>query len=177
MTPVVPAILAAALVGPAPALAITPIMVCDGAIEANLRILDARPLGNDLSGAIVEEYVNAAVPGEDGGVAQVLPAPMPELRGFMGARVTSCDTGEFLVVGGQTPQEVGAALAATEFLRGAIQGGQRVSFGDIRLAAEAVYGPVFVLRETAQTCACNAYFDELRPADQTPFPERTDAER
>jgi hypothetical protein len=175
VTLVLRAVVVGALLGPAPALAITPVMACDGALESNMRITEAQPLGGPTSGAVVEGYGMAAMSGEDGAF-EMLPAPAPELRAFRGTRVTACDTGEFLAVGAQGPKEVGAALAATEFLRDAIQGGQRVGFDDIRRAAEAVYGPVLVMRETAQTCACHAYFDELRPDEQTPFPERTDAE-
>jgi hypothetical protein len=33
------------------------------------------------------------------------------------------------------------------------------------------------MRETAQTCGCNALYDDLRPEGQTPFGQRADVEQ
>jgi hypothetical protein len=124
---------------------------------------------------LAEAYGNARV--LENGVEVSRPPPVPELEGFQGTRIMSCATGEFLALNRQGLNDVVTAMTATEFLRDKVRAGEPVAFSELRQAAEALYGPVLVLRETGQTCACEAYFDELRPAGQTPYEERTDVER
>lgn len=176
MRPALALAAATAALAAAPAWALSPVMACDGTIEAGMRLGGLETLGGwqeePRSGVVVESYVNAAEM-RDGAWTEA-PPPVPELDLFQGVRVTFCPTGEFLAIPGGEAGEVSAALAATEFLRDAVQAGEAVGFADLRRAADALYGPVLVMRETEQTCGCSVHFDDLRPSGQTPFEERTD---
>ncbi len=141
-----------------------------------MEVRDVQILGgyDALSGVIVESYWNKVE--AKGGVYTARPAPVHELDDFRGVRVTICATGEFLAIRDVDPVEVSSALAATEFLRGAIKAGKQVNARQVQKAAKAVYGPVIHLRETEETCGCNIYFPDLRPAGMTAFEARTDIE-
>lgn len=158
----------------APATALTPPFPCTDLTEANMVTTDVDVLGgyDAKSGVIVEAYRNKVV--EQKGAYNSLPPPVPALESFSGTRVTHCASGRILAVRDVWSSDVRAALAATEFLRDKLKAGQKVSFGEVKAAVTAVYGKPIELRETAQTCGCNNYFDELRPKSQTPYGQRKD---
>ncbi len=168
MRRVLGAALASAL-GASPALAVSPVLTCHEVVEAGMALSDVRLLDPELgdAGLTVETYRNAAADRA---------APVPELSGFSGTRLSFCPTGEFLVVPGLRAGDVADAVSAEGSLRARVRAGDDIGFADLREAVEAVYGPVLVLRETDQTCACHTFFDEQRPPGQTPFPERTDVD-
>lgn len=167
------AFLALALMG-APAAALAPLPPCEGVIEANMMVGGIQPLGGwgHPGGVTVESCRIAMDP--QGGTYVPRPAPLPQLARFDGARVTVCATGAFLAIPGRAPDEVALALAATEFLRGPLAAGRAVGIGPLREAARALYPGVIELRDTEQTCACQALFDHLRPAGMTRFQDRAD---
>ena len=155
-----------------PAVALTPGVPCRG-VESNMAVTDAVPLDPEgRSGVVIEAYSVAYV--SDPYPGAFLPAPVPELVGFEGARVMLCTTGEFVAFSYENDDAVMPDLNASWFLRDALGAGAVPRFADIRRAAERLYSPVVVLRETEETCGCATYFPELRPAGHTPFAERAD---
>jgi len=158
-----------------PAVALTPLPPCELA-EAGMVIGAVGVLGDydANSGVTVERYANNHKVVND--VYTPVSAPVPQLEDFNGVRVTHCASGDFLAIRGVDVTEVSSALAATEFLRGAVQSGKRPTFAQVERAARAVYGGVIRLRETEQTCGCNTYYPDLKPAGMTAFGARTDIE-
>lgn len=160
----------------APAAALTPLPPCNVEIEADMTVYDVQRLGDsDTAGVTVEDYANATTLTDT--VYEPRPGPVPALNGFSGARVTFCATGDFVAIPGQNASTVNSSLSATEFLRGKLQKAQPVRFADLRRAAKAVYGDVIVLRESDETCACSAFYPDLRPAGMTAYADRTDVDR
>lgn len=158
-----------------PAQALTPLPPCIGTESGMMTqgVTDLGPAGQ-TTGVTVESYAVRFSPGADG-VYRDGPAPVPALKGFNGIRVLHCASGQFFAVEtNMAPETVAAVLSATEFLRGDVQGGRRVSVGDLAQAIRAVYGKHIRLRETEETCGCNWFYPELRPASMAPFRARTD---
>ena len=123
---------------------------------------NAMSFGHSGSGFIVEDYRYLGDPA---------PASLPKaLTSFFGGRIVDCGTGKIVAVNYKSYEELDSALSATEFLRAAVQGDKRIRFNDVQRAAKAVYGKdVMVLRETEETCGCNAYFPGLRPSALAPY--------
>lgn len=144
------------------AVALTPIPPCMNEYESGMGVDDARTFGHAESGFIVEEYRYLGDPA---------PADLPKaLTRFYGGRVVDCRSGKIVAVNHKDQEEINAALSATEFLRAAVQGEKRIRFNDVQRAAKAVFGEdVMVLRETEETCGCNAYFPGLRPSSLAPY--------
>lgn len=164
----------AVMIGVTPALALTPPLPCESS-ESNMTTYGLQTLDpSGASGVTVEHYYNSVV--QQGEALVNAPAPVAELQGFRGVRVTLCSTGDFLVIPDQDPVSVAAALSATEFLRADVQAGRPATFDALRLAARAVYGPPLVLRETEETCGCSWYFPDLKPANMANFEDRTDVQ-
>lgn len=142
-----------------PAVALTPLPPCE-TVESGMRVSDGQSFGYYGSGFVTEEYSNAveADAGADG-VFDQLPAPLPQLQGFYGYRVTDCKSGEFLAVDdfGKSSEH----LLATEFLRSKVQQEKPFTMADVRRAAAALYKgqdiQMLTLRETEQTCACKEF--------------------
>ena len=171
-------VLAAALaVAASQGQALVPLPPCEGVVEAGMAIHDTFAFGDfdAPTDYVVELYFNAQT--LENNVYVDLPAPVPALRDFYGTRITSCATGEFLAIDGVKSDQVNASLSATEFLRDDLKAGRKISFRQIRRAAEAVYGKVLVLRETEETCGCAMYRPELRPRAMTAFEKRVNVVR
>ncbi len=123
---------------------------------------DATIFGHGGSGYIVEDY--SFVGGQD------LTNFPKALQRFRGGRVVECRTGKIVAVNYKRGEELHHALSATEFLRGAVQNSKSIRFNDVQRAAKAVFPEdVIVLRETEETCGCNAYFPGLRPSSLAPY--------
>ena len=163
--------------GPAlapPVLALTPPLPCTGVYESDMHVYDVTPLGGHdyAAGVVVENYsvrqivVNSVLVGA--------PPPVPDLAGFSGARAVHCASGTFFAVPRTDAGEAAMTLAATEFLRPQVLAGEQVTVDALRRAVRALYPEAIELRETEQTCGCDWFFPDLRPAGQTPFGERTD---
>ena len=162
----------AVMIGVTPALALTPPLPCESS-ESNMTTYGLQALyPTGESGVTVEHYYNSVV--QHGDALVNAPAPVAQLQGFRGVRVTMCSTGDFLVIPDQDPVSVAAALSATEFLRADLQAGRPVTFDALRRAARVVYGAPLVLRETEETCGCSWYFPDLKPASMANFENRTD---
>ena len=169
------AALAALALMPLPVAGMTPPLPCEGAREANMGVHDPIFLGEyeSHSGVVVETYFNVIVPKGTG--YEALPPPVPALQDFHGTRITHCATGRILALRDVNHRDAATAIAATEFLRDRLKKAQTISYSDLRKAVVALYGKPLEMRETAQTCGCDAYFDTLGPAGQTPFASRKDA--
>ncbi len=168
------AVLGALAAGPAGALAPPPPFA--GVIEGNMVVAAIEPLGGwgHASGVTVESYA-VAVRGE--GERHVpRAAPVAALAGFWGARVTVCATGAFRAIPGRDAREVAVALAATEVLRGRRAAGGAAGMAPLREAARGLYDGAILVRDTDQTCACAALFDDRRPPGMTRFRDRSDVE-
>jgi hypothetical protein len=154
--------------------ALAPPLPCEGVVESNMAIGTTEPLGgwDNPSGFVIEGYYNDQIVVDT--VYTDLPGPVPELNDFYGFRVVECATGAFVAVKGPNVRDARISLPATEFLRSDLQTGQPVSMNSVVSAVRAVYGNGLLMRETAQTCGCAAFFPELGPAGQTPFENRTD---
>ncbi|MCB1342035.1 MAG: hypothetical protein KDK24_13415 [Pseudooceanicola sp.] len=154
--------------------AMVPPPPCDNVSEANMWIRDPTFFGDwdAQTGVVIEGYSNKTHVVDT--VYRNMPAPVPALQGFIGTRITFCDSGRILAVRDVDPDEAFPALSATEFLRDKLKANRKISYGDVMAAVTAVYGRPVELKETAQTCGCAAYFDDMRPKSQTPFPERQD---
>jgi hypothetical protein len=158
-----------------PAVALAPPLPCEGS-EAGMSTYEMTVLDRDLgkSGVVIERYQVDMVL-DDTGVYQPGKGPVASLDGFFGVRVIHCASGYFHAI--DTTQDavtVAAVLSATEYLRAKVQGGKAVTRTELASAVRAVYGKQIRLRETEETCGCNAAFPELRPKGMRPFPERTD---
>ena len=157
--------------------ALTPLPPCEG-MEAGMVTYGLTVLDPDThaSGVTVEYYqVNSQPDASPEGVYTDQPAPVAELEGFYGVRVTHCASGDFHAIdGGGNTDAVAAALAATEFLRSEVQAGKRVGRNDLASAVRAVFGKTPKLKETEETCGCSVYFPDAKPAGMTPFENRTD---
>ena len=140
-----------------PAVALVPPPLCGGVIESGMEVQDAAPFGYYGSGFVSEKYSHATE--DDAGGNDYLAVSVPQLRGFYGYRVIDCKSGQFLAIGaGQDETE---QLLATEFLRSKAQQKKPFTFADVTRAAQALYKgqgvTVLTLRETEQTCSCDAY--------------------
>ncbi len=168
--------LAAIIIGlaAAPVAALTPPLPCDGIHESDMMVYGVRPLGDREynTGVVIEGYAVRQV--LDGTTYVDGAAPVAELQGFHGARAVHCGTGAFWAMPGAFPEEAALMLAGTEFLRDAVRDGEMVTQRALGDAVRAIYRDAIQLSETAQTCACDAYYPELRPARQMPFADRTD---
>jgi hypothetical protein len=157
--------------------ALTPPLPCEG-MEAGMNTYGLMALDPDTnaSGVTVEYYqVDSQPDASPEGVYRDQPAPVADLDGFYGVRVTHCASGAFhAIAGGGEPRTVAAALAATEFLRGKVQAGKAVGRNDLASAVRAVFGKQLKLRETEETCGCSVFFPDAKPAGMTPFENRTD---
>jgi hypothetical protein len=157
--------------------ALTPLPPCVG-MEAGMNTYDLFPLDPDTntSGVTIEAYqVDSGPDDTPEGVYRDQPAPVPALNGFYGIRVTHCTSGSFHAIDTRnSPSEVAAALAATEFLRAEVKAGKPVSRTDLASAVRAVYGKQLRLKETEETCGCSVFFPGLKPKGMTPFENRTD---
>ena len=144
------------------AVALTPPPPCDRE-ENGMMTHDVEYLGDETSGQTIETYLNKTT--ADGIVAGA-PGPIPQLDNFNGVRVTDCRSGHFVAIHGVGQREAYAALTATEFLRPRLKAGKAVRVQDVRRAADALYGGehylrVLTLRETEETCGCNALYPGL----------------
>lgn len=93
------------------------------------------------------------------------------LRCFRGVRVTYCDSGDIMAIPtDDTVWDGVEKLGKAEATRADCPAFAR----RMRQAAHAVYGDVIVLRENAETCACNMYFAELRLVRLRPHAGRQD---
>lgn len=159
-----------------PAAALTPPLPCDPVKEADMTVSDVQILGSTMnSGVTVEYYANATTLIDTVYVRR--PGPVPELTDFAGVRVLACATGDFVAIPGASAGSVNSSLSATEFLRARVQSDKPLRFADVKKAAKAVYGKVIVLRESEQTCGCNTFFPDLKPAAMTGFTDRTNVEQ
>lgn len=158
----------------APALALTPPLPCTAVKESGLWVSDPVPLGgyDYLPGVVVENY-SLSMRAVDG-VYVYLNPPVPELAEFSGARAVHCASGTFFALSWTDSNDAALSLAATEFLRPQVRAGELVTADALRRAVRALYPDAIELRETAQTCGCDWFFPDLRPAGQTRFGERTD---
>ncbi|MGI3168163.1 hypothetical protein ACRARG_03360 [Pseudooceanicola sp. C21-150M6] len=162
------------LAGPAFGLELPPL--CHQTAESGMEIILSNTLGDDMaSGIMVEDYMDAR---DWRGRNDVPPvrAPMKKLEGFDGIRIVHCASGRFMAAPDQRGDYAAPALAATEFLRPKLKAGKAPTFADVRNAVKALYPGAMEFRETAETCGCNAMFPGLRPAELTPFEERTDVD-
>jgi hypothetical protein len=157
-----------------PAVALTPLPPCSPVSEANMWASSEYVLGGwDVeSGVTVDTYTNRTYVRDN--VYVPLQPPVPSLTDFNGARVVHCATGTFFAIRHEEPRDIATALAATEFLRDGLRTNQLVTLADLRRAVNALYDDTIELRETDQTCGCNAYFPDLQPAGQGDFAARTD---
>ena len=166
--------LAALCLAPVTAGAMAPPLPCDNVSEANMLVKNVAFIGewDAQTGVVIEGYANKTHVVDT--VYRNMPAPVPALEDFRGTRITFCDSGRILAVRGVEEDSALTALSATEFLRDKLKANQKISYGDVKSAVTAVYGRPIELKETAQTCACSAFFDEMRPRTQTRFGDRTD---
>ncbi len=158
-----------------PALGLAPPLPCE-IEEAGMLIGGLRDLSDGdyfESGVTFESYQVRWAPDAEG-VYRPLPGPIPELNAFSGVRVTYCRTGEFLAIADADMERALYGLRATEFLRKSIAAKRPPSFRDLRRAAEAVFGDVLIMRETAETCGCRTLYPDLRPEGVTPYDQRDD---
>lgn len=171
---VIRSLAALAVIAATPSLALAPPLPCTGVIESNMYVGDPVPLGGyDYSpGVVVEGYGNRQVVVD--GVYVDATAPLPELQAFYGARAVHCASGTFFALPRADAEAAALTLAATEFLRPQVRGGEMVTADALRRAVRALYPDAIELRETAQTCGCEWYHPDLRAAGLTPFGERTD---
>ncbi|TKW67432.1 MAG: hypothetical protein DI616_07250 [Paracoccus denitrificans] len=143
-----------------PAGALTPLPACDGVVESGMEVQGAASFGYYGSGFVSEEYYNAMEDdaGADG-VYDDLAVSVPQLDGFYGYRVMDCKSGQFLAIGAS--ENEAELLLATEFLRSKAQEEKPITFADVTRAAQALYKgqntKILTLRETEQTCSCDAY--------------------
>jgi hypothetical protein len=158
--------------------ALTPPPPCE-LREAHMQVGDVQELGDydSNTGVVVERYNDPSVPNAEGVYVNLSASPVKALHGFTGTRVTHCASGRFLALKDRfDPYEVNTAISATEFARSSVQAKKPVSFDALRRAAQALYGDYLVLRETEETCACNIFFPDLRPAEMGRYLDRTDIE-
>ena len=139
--------------------ALTPAPVCDGA-ERGMLVYGAQAFGDGDSGLVIETYRNLDT--ADGRIAAA-DGPVPELNNFNGFRVTDCRSGRSVAVHGIGAGEGEAQMTATEFLRGDVQAGRKLSLKNVERAAKALYGKdgyarVLILRSKNETCACREIY-------------------
>lgn len=150
--------------------ALTPLPPCSG-VEAGMRTEWPAVIAG--TGIVVEEYRHNIV--SHGTLAEADTPPVDALSGFNGLRVTHCASGRMVAVPGQrNSYDAAEALAATTFLRDAVAKEQTATAARMKQAVRAALGKGIELREDAETCACNAYFPELRAKGMTPYDQRSD---
>ena len=150
--------------------ALTPLPPCGG-VEAGMRT--GFPAHIPGTGIVVEDYRHNIT--SQGDLAEADTPPVDALSGFDGLRVTHCASGRFIAVAGQrSSYEAADLLAATVYLREAAGAETPASASRMKQAVKATLGKGYELRETAETCACNTYFPELRAKGMTPWGQRND---